>query len=217
MAANVNPDYYRPEKNRELVLRLFYFHYRVHVHSGGIYEATPDFFLVNPEVLDTMDIASRAADRQMIQECARRAASRSGHVAVVKRYNPKLNYYWLELMVMPFVLGDAVTEHNEKCLYFVLSHFAEHASQTPALYGDLAAELKSDKDLALMLKEIDRRSKEMCSWANIYPDDQLVRFDRDWPLAEVHRLLAILGNNSPGWCELFSETVSYMMQHRARF
>ncbi|MEO8330948.1 MAG: hypothetical protein ABI479_00820, partial [Gallionella sp.] len=104
-----NPNYYDVEQNGELVLKLFTAYYRANNHSGKIYDESPNFFLVKPEVLEGQDLATRSSDKLLLADCIQRAKARAGHIGVSKHRNPKLGYYWLELSVMPFMMGDAVS------------------------------------------------------------------------------------------------------------
>ena len=90
-----------------------------------------------------------------------RAQARNGYVGVSKWRNPKLNYYWLELSVFPYMLGDEVTQNNQSEFFYLLSQFIEYTKQHPKFYGDLTAEIDSDKDLALMLAEINKRGDKL--------------------------------------------------------
>ena len=117
---------------------------------------------------------------------------------------------------MPFELGDPVTENNKAQFYFMLSHFVEYAKQNPKMYGDLTAELDSDKDLALMLKEIIKLGNKLQPWLKIYSQEQLVSFNPNWPPAEVKKLLTSLKENDQEWCELFFECLIYVMGRKSK-
>ncbi len=216
MTVDINPDYYRIDKNQELVLKLFSAYYRAHLHSGKVFDDLPDFFLVKPEVLANKDFATRPSDKLLIDDCLQRAKERRGNVGVIKHRNPKLNYYWLELVPAPFMLGDVVTEDNEASFFYVLSQFVEYAKQNPKIYGDLATEINSDKDLALMLKEINKLGEKLRPLLAIYSEEQLVAFNRNWPLPEVKKLLGALKDNEQSWCEVLFETIIYMMGQKAK-
>lgn len=211
-----NPDYYRLNQNQELVLRLFGSYYRSAQHTGKMYEELPDFFMVKPEALANKELANRPSDKLILDDCIQRATARNGFVGVIRHHNPKLNYYWLELVVMPFMLGDAVTEDTQSSFFYLLSRFIDHAKSNPKLYGDLTAELDSDKDLALMLKEINKLGEKLRPLMEIYPEEQLVAFNRTWPLAEVQKLLASLKDNDLSWCEVFFEYLIYAMSHKGK-
>jgi hypothetical protein len=212
----INTAYHSVDKNQDLVLKLFHAYYRIHQHSGKLFEELPDFFLVRPAVLANKDIATRSSDKLIIDDCVQRASARNGYIGVIKHRNPKLNYYWLELVPMPFMLGDTVTEDNDGSFYFILSHFVEYAKQNPKLYGDITAEIDSDKDLALMLKEINRLGGKLRPLLSIYSEDQLVSFNRHWPVAEVKKLLDALKDNEQSWCEVFFEYLIYVMGHKTK-
>ncbi len=216
MMADVNAEYYRLDGNGDTVLRLLRAYYRSHQHSGKLYEELPGFFLVRPDVLAGKDLATRPSDKLTIDDVVQRALSRNGTVAVVKHYNSKMQYYWLDLAVMPFMLGDDVMEDTQNCLYFILSHFIDYARQHPRIYGDLDAELASDKDLALMFREFNKLGEKLRPLMQHYTEAQLVSFDRNWPLSDVQKLLAALKDNEQSWCEVFFETIIYMMGHRGK-
>ncbi len=212
----INLDYYRADKNQELVLKMFNAYYRAHQHSGKLFDEAPGFFLVRPQALGSGVAASRASDKLILDDCIQRATARNGYVGVFKNLNPKLQYYWLELLVMPFELSDPVTENNKGHFFFLLSHFVEYAKQNPKMYGDLTAELDSDKDLALMLKEIIKLGSKLHPMLKIYSEEQLVSFNRSWPPAEVKKLLESLKENDQEWCELFFECLIYVMGRKGK-
>ena len=215
-ADNINTTYYQIDKNHDLVRRLFHAYYRAHHHSGKLFDDFPDFFLVAPEVLANQDFATRASDKLIIEDCVQRAQARSGNVGVIKHRNPKLKYYWLELVVTPFMLGDQVTEDNEGAFYYLLCNFIEYAKQHPKVYGDLTADLGSDKDLALMLREINSFGEKLLPLLEFYSQEQLVLFNPHWPVSEVKKLLAALKDNEQSWCEVFFEYLMYVMGQKAR-
>ncbi len=214
--AGVDQDYLHVEKNRDSVLRLFRAYYRAHQSTGKMFDDLPDFFLVKPEVLKDADLMTRASDKLILDDCILRAQQRQGHVSVSKRKNPKLNYYWLELNVVPFVLGDAVTENNKNEFFYVLSNFIRFTKQHPAMYGDITAEIDSDKDLALMLKEINKQGDNLKAWLAVYPEEMLVRFKPNWPIGEVNKLLMTMKDNDQSWCEVFFEYLIYVMGRKDR-
>jgi hypothetical protein len=210
-AASIDQDYSNPNKNQELALKLFNTYYRSHNHTGKIYEDLPDMFLVKPEALMVKDLATRNSDKLILDDCIQRAIARNGYINVTKFYNSKLNYYWLELNVSPFMLGDTVNENNKSEFFYLLSRFVEYVKNNPNIYGDLTAELDSDKDLALMLKEINKMGDKLRPLFAIYPEEVLVAFNPKWPPTEVNKLLMALKGNELGWCEVFAESLIYVM------
>lgn len=207
----IDKNYDNPEKNQDLALKLFNTYYRSHNHTGKLYEELPDMFLVKPEALMVKDLATRNSDKMLLEDCIQRAHARNGYINVTKFYNPKLNYYWLELNVSPFMLGDSVNENNKSEFFFLLSRFVEYVKNNPKIYGDLTAELDSDKDLALMLKEINKMGDKLRPLFSRYPEEMLVTFNLKWPPTEVNKLLMALKGNELGWCEVFAESLIYVM------
>jgi hypothetical protein len=216
LPTGTNLDYYRVDKNQDLVLRLFRFYYRAHQNSGKLFDDLPDFFLVKPIVLKDADLTTRASDKLILDDCVHRAQERQGYVSVTKRKNPKLNYYWLELNVLPFMLGDAITENNKSEFFFVLGNFIDYTKKHPKTYGDITAEIDSDKDLALMLKEINKLGDKLMGLLPIYPVETLVRFNPNWPISEVNKLLMSLKDNDQSWCEVFFEYLIYVMSSKGK-
>jgi hypothetical protein len=212
----INPDYLRLDKNQDLVLRLFLSYYRAQQNSGKLFEGIPDLFLVNPEFLKGKELVTRASDRLILEDCIRRAQSRQGYIGVCKRRNPKLKYFWLELTVLPFALGDPVNEDNKNEFFFILSHFIEYTKTHPKIYGDITAEIDSDMDLALMLKEINKQGTSMKALLPYYSQDMLVRFNANWPISEVNKLLMTLKGNDQSWCEVFFEYLIYVMGRKGK-
>jgi hypothetical protein len=216
MPPPIEQDYLQVEKNQFQVLRLFRFYYRAHLNTGKLYEEMPDFFLVKPIVLKEDELTTRPSDQLLLDDCIARAQDRRGYVGVHKHKNPKLNYYWLELSVFPFILGDAVTENNASAFFHVLSNFIEYTKQHPNIYGDITAEIDSDKDLALMLREIRRQGTRLNELLSIYPLDMLVRFNAHWTISEVNKLLMTLKDNDQSWCEVFFEYLIYVMGRKGK-
>lgn len=210
-SATADRDYLNPNKNQELVLKLFNTYYRSHNHTGKIYEDLPNIFLVKPEVLMVKDLATRNSDKLILDDCIQRAHARNGYIHISKFFNAKLNYYWLELNVSPFMLGDTVNETNKSEFFYMLSRFVDYVKGNPNIYGDLNAELNSDKDLALMLREINKMGDQLLPLFEAYPEEVLVAFNPKWPPTEVNKLLMSLKGNELSWCELFAESLIYIM------
>lgn len=212
--ANHAQDFMRVETNQELVPKLFRAYYRSHQSSGKLFDDFPGFFLVKPIVLRDPELAERASDRLMIEDCITRAQTRKGYVGVCKWRNPKLNYYWLELSVFPFMLNDQVTQDNEPEFFYLLGQFIRYCHEHPKRYGDMLAGADQDKDLALMLDKILHRGSKLENLLAHYALDMLVRFDPDWPLAQVNSLLNTLKSSELDWCELFFEHIMYVMAQK---
>ncbi|OGS92615.1 MAG: hypothetical protein A2Z95_07225 [Gallionellales bacterium GWA2_60_18] len=214
--AAIDRDCYDVEKNGDFALKLFSAYYHAHNHTGKIYDDLPDFFLIKPEVLEGKVIASRSSDRMLLEDCIGRAKARGGYISVTKHRNPKLGYYWMELSVAPFRLGDAVTKENKGEFFHILTRFIEYTRQNPKVYGDLTAEIDSDKDLALMLDEIRQMGDRIGTMLELYPEQMLVSFNQSWPVTEVKKLLESLKDNDQDWCEVFFEYLIYVMGKKAR-
>ena len=211
VGAVANRIYYDVEKNAAMVLKLFNTYYRDHNHSGRIYEEFPDFFMFKPIVLDGKEIATRGSEKLLLDDCIQRAKRRNGYISVSKHRNPKLGYYWLELSVMPFMMGDPVGKENKGEFFFILTRFIEFTKQNPRIYGDLTGEIESDKDIALMLNGIARMASRLGTSLEIYPENMLVAYNPKWPVTEVQKLLQSLQDNDQDWCEMFFEYMRYVM------
>lgn len=208
--------YHDIEKNSALALEVFNAYYRTHNHSGKFFEEFPDFFLVKPDVLDGQSIATRVSEKLLLDDCISRAKARNGYIGVSKHRNPKLGYYWLELSVEPFMLGDAVTADNKGEFFFILTKFIEFTKQHPKMYGDLTAELDSDKDLELMFNGINRLASGLQALLENYPEKMLVSYNPKWPVLQVKQLLHSLKDNDQEWCELFFEYMIYVMGNKSK-
>jgi hypothetical protein len=215
-SAESSPDYYDVEKNADLVLTLFNSYYRSHNHSGKLYDNVPDFFLFKPNVLIGQEVATRNSEKILLDDCIRRANERQGFIGVTKHFNAKLGYYWLELSAMPFMLGDVVTEENKGEFFYVIAQFIEFTKQNTKAYGDLTAEIDSDKDLALMLTEISKIADRLAETLKCYPEEMIVSFNQKWPVAELKKLLHTLKESDQDWCELFFEYLIYVMGKKTR-
>jgi hypothetical protein len=216
LPTGINQDFFLVDRNQDMVLRLFRSYYRAHQNSGKLFDDIPDFFLVEPSVLQEADLVTRASDKLILDDCIHRAQARKGYIGVSKRKNPKLKYYWLELSVLPFVLGDPVTENNRNEFFYTLSDFIEYTKQHPKIYGDITAEIDSDKDLALMLKEINKLGDNLRALLPVYSQEMLVRFNPNWPISEVNKLLMTLKDNDQSWCEVFFEYLIYVMGRKGK-
>jgi len=206
-----SPEYYDVEKNDALVLKLFTTYYQSTNHSGKIYDESPNFFLVKPQALEGKVAATRSSDKLLLDDCVQRAKARNGYISVSKHRNPKLGYYWIELTVMPFMMGDAVSKDNKGEFFYILTKFIEYTKQNPKIYGDLTAEMESDKDIALMLGGINKMAGRLSTALKFYPEKMLVSYNPNWPVTEVKKLLHSLKENDQDWCEVFFEYLIYVM------
>jgi hypothetical protein len=213
--AVANQVYYDVEKNAGMVLKLFNAYYRDHNHSGKLYEDYPSFFMFKPEVLDGKEIATRGSEKLLLDDSIQRAKARKGYISVSKHRNPKLGYYWLELSVMPFMMGDPVSKDNKGEFFYILTKFIEFTKQNPRIYGDLTAEIESDKDIAVMLNGIGKMASRLSTSLEIYPENMLVSFNPKWPVTEVQKLLHSLKENDQDWCEMFFEYLRYVMSKKS--
>jgi len=204
-------EYLDLEKNGAMALKLFNAYYHDHVHSGKIYEDFPAFFLLKPSVLDGKVTTTRASEKLLLDDCIQRAKERNGYISVSKHRNPKLGYYWLELSVMPFMMGDPVAKDNKGEFFYILTKFIEFTKQNPKIYGDLTAEIESDKDIAVMLSGIGKMAARLRTSLEIYPENMLVSYNPRWPVTEVQKLLHSLKENDQDWCEMFFEYLRYVM------
>lgn len=207
----IQKNYHDIEKNAELALEVFNTYYRSHNHSGKLYEEFPDFFLVKPDLLAGREIATRPSEKLLLDDCIKRAHARKGYIGISKHRNPKLGYYWLELSVTPFMLGDAVTADNRGEFFYILTKFIEFTKQHPKMYGNVTADIESDKDVALMFNGINAMAECLNELLDIYPEKMLVSFNPKWPITQVKELLHSLKNNDQDWCELFFEHLIYVM------
>lgn len=198
----------------DAVLKLFNAYYRDHNHAGKIYDDFPNFFLFKPSVLEGKEIATRSSEKLLLDDVIQRAKARSGYISVSKHHNPKLGHYWLELSVMPFMMGDPVSKDNKGEFFYILTKFIEFTKQHPKMYGDLTAEIESDKDIALMLNGIKKMASRLSVSLDIYPENMLVSYNPNWPVTEVKKLLQSLKENDLDWCEMFFEYLMYVMSKK---
>lgn len=208
--------FFDTQKNDEYALKIFNSYYRDHNHSGKLYSDFPDFFMVRPAVLEGKDIATRPSEKILLEDFIQRAKSRNGHIGVSKHRNPKLGYYWLELSVLPFMLGDPVNKDNKGEFFYVLTKFIEFTKNNPKVYGDLTAEIDSDNDLAIMFDGISRMAGRLEESMQTYSESLLVSYNPNWPAAEVKNLLNSLKDNDQDWCQVFFEYVMYVMSSKPK-
>jgi hypothetical protein len=202
------------DQTEEAVLRLFNAYFRDHNHTGKLYDDFPNFILFKPDVLEGREIATRSSEKLLLDDVIERAKERNGYIGVSKHRNPKLGYYWLELSVMPFMMGDAVSKDNKGEFFYILTKFIEFTKQHPKMYGDLTAEVESDKDILLMLNGIKKMADRLSVSLEIYPEQMLVSYNPNWPVTEVKKLLQSLEENDQDWCEMFFEYMMYVMSKK---
>ena len=210
----VNRDFLNVDKNSDLALKLFLAYFRDHNHSGKIYEESPGFFLIKPAAIDGKVAVARSSEKLLLEDCVQKAKARNGYISVSKHRNPKLGYYWLELSVAPFMVGDPVAKDNKGEFFFILTKFIEFTKQHPKMYGDLTAEIESDKDIALMLNGIKKMASRLSAFLDIYPENMLVSYNPNWPVTEVKKLLQSLKEADLDWCEMFFEYLMYVMSKK---
>jgi hypothetical protein len=198
----------------EAILKLFKAYFHDHIHTGKLYEDFPSFFLFKPGVLEGREIASRNSEKLLLDDVIQRAKARNGSIGVSKHRNPKLGYYWLELSVLPFMMGDPVSKDNKGEFFYILTRFIEFTKQHPKMYGDLTAEVESDKDILLMLNGIKKMADRLSVSLEIYPENLLVSYNPNWPVTEVQKLLQSLKENDQDWCEMFFEYMMYVMSKK---
>jgi len=208
--------FFDTQKNDEYALKVFNSYYGDHNHSGKLYSDFPDFFMVRPAVLEGKDIASRPSEKLLLEDFIQRAKARNGYVGVSKHRNPKLGYYWLELSVLPFMLGDSVNKDNKGEFFYVLTKFIEFTKKNPKIYGDLTAEIDSDKDLAIMFDGISRMANRLQESIEMYSEEMLVSYNPNWPASEVKNLLNSLKDNDQDWCQVFFEYMMYVMSNKSK-
>ena len=208
--------FFDTQKNDEYALKVFNSYYRDHNHSGKLYSDFPDFFIVRPAVLEGKEIASRPSEKILLEDYIKRAKARNGYIGVSKHRNPKLGYYWLELSVLPFMLGDSVNKDNKGEFFYVLTKFIEFTKKNPHMYGDLTAEIDSDNDLAIMFDGISRMADRLSESINVYSEGLLVSYNPNWPVTEVKSLLNSLKDNDQDWCQVFFEYVMYVMSQKSK-
>ena len=213
-AADNKESYLNTEKNGESVLKLFKSYYHTHTHTGKIYEDFPPFFMFKPSLLEGKEISTRNSEKVLLEDVVQRAKARQGYIGVSKHRNPKLGYYWLELSVMPFMMGDTVTKENKGEFFYVLTKFIEFSTQNPKMYGDLTAEMESDKDIGVMLDGITKMASRFSTSLELYPEHMLVSYNPKWPVTDVQKLLHSLKDNDQDWCDMFFEYLMYVMSKK---
>jgi len=208
-------NYQEAGKSDEAVLKLFKAYFHDHIHTGKLYEDFPNFFMFRPGVLEGREIATRNSEKLLLDDVIQRAKARNGSIGVSKHRNPKLGYYWLELSVLPFMMGDPVSKDNKGEFFYILTKFIEFTKQHPKMYGDLTAEVDTDKDILLMLDGIKKMAGRLSVSLEIYPEQMLVSYNPNWPVSEVKKLLQSLKENDQDWCEMFFEYMMYVMSKKS--
>lgn len=117
--------------NAQRVLNFFTVYYRSQKRNGSVLNAAPDFFLVKPIVLTSILNEVRGTEQTWLKECFNRALARQGYVAVSKHYNRKLDHYWIDFSVMPFMLGDDLSSGDNAPFFYALDHFISFTKKPP--------------------------------------------------------------------------------------
>jgi hypothetical protein len=92
----------------------------------------------------------------------------------------------------------------------------QYTKANPDVYGDVTAEIDSDKDLALILKEINKLGENLRALLLGYQLLMLVTFNPNWPVQEVNKIMMSLKGNEQSWCEVFAEYLIYVMGRKSR-
>jgi hypothetical protein len=113
-------------------------------------------------------------------------------------------------------MGDPVSKDNKGEFFYILTKFIDFTKKNPRMYGDLTAEIESDKDAALMLDGIGKMASRLSTALKVYPEKMLVSYNPNWPVAEVQKLLLSLKENDQNWCQLFFEYLIYVMGKKSK-
>jgi hypothetical protein len=113
------------------------------------------------------------------------------------------------------MMGDAVSKDNKGEFFYILTKFIEFTKLHPKMYGDLTAEIESDKDIAVMLNGISKMATRLGTSLELYPESMLVSYNPKWPVTEVQKLLHSLKDNDQDWCEMFFEYMMYVMSKKS--
>ena len=62
-----------------------------------------------------------------------------------------------------------------------------------------------------MLREINKMGDQLLPLFESYPEEVMVAYNPKWPPTEVNKLLMALKGNELSWCELFAESLIYIM------
>lgn len=199
------------EKNEALAKQIFHAYYRTPDASGEIYRTFPEFFLIQPEVLDDSLLAFNKQELPLIANARSRASARAGFLGVSKYFDEKFAYHWIKIAAYPFVLSDLNT-HQQDEFFYLLNKFVQFTQKNPSVYGDLTADAVSDHDVALMLGSIAQNAQIFEKKLQHYPVQMLLSFDAAWPTSQVKNLLASLAVNEQSWQPLFLEHLRSVMR-----
>lgn len=201
------------EKNAQFALQVLNAYYLTPDPTGKSYAAFPDFFLIDPKLLDLKQLSIHSQEKKLLRECQERALQRNGYIGITKYYDEKFGYHWIKLSVFPFRLGDEVDEKKSE-FFYVINKFVEFSKKNPGVYGDVTAECEIDQDIALMLREIRKTAELLNEKIKFYPIEMLVAFDPLWPAAEVKKLLVTLESSEQSWDQLFLEYLHDVLRQK---
>lgn len=202
------------DQNEAFATQVFDAYFRTPDATGKTYDAFPDFFLIKPQVLDSMRLSLHSQEEQSLLACKTQALARDGYIGVTKYFDEEFAYHWIKFSPYPFKLGDDANE-NQAEFYTLFSRFILHTHEHTTIYGDLSTPSDADQDVTSLLRDIGDRAAQINDKLMRYPESMLLSYDISWPTSEVGKLMSTLASNDEDGHRLFMEYLRYAMRRKA--
>lgn len=202
------------EHNAAFATHVFDAYFRTPDATGKTYDAFPDFFLIKPQVLDSMRLPLHSQEEQSLLACKTQALARNGYIGVTKYFDEEFAYHWIKFSPYPFKLGDDACE-NQAEFYALFSRFILYTREHTSIYGDLTTPSDADHDVGSLLRDIGDRAAQLNEKLKRYPESMLLSYDTSWPASEVGKLLSTLASNDEDGHQLFMEYLRHAMRRKA--
>lgn len=207
------------ENNSAYARKLLDAYFHTPDMSEASWAAFPAFFLLKPEVVDTLvsfahgEAAHRQA-AQALRTCQAQAIDRSGYIGISKYGDGIYVAHRIDYSPYPFRLGDAASPGQAE-FYALLSRFILHTHQQPGIYGDLTAPGEADPDVGSLLREIADRAMSLNKRLQHYPESMLISYDPSWPSRQVRQLLSGYADIDRDGHDLFVRYLRHAMRSNA--
>lgn len=202
------------EQNAAFATQVFDAYFRTPDASGKVYDAFPEFFLIKPQVLDTMRFPLPSQEEQSLLACKSLVLARNGYIGVTKYFDEEYAYHGIKFSPYPFELGDDASD-NQAEFYAIFSRFILHTREHASIYGDLTTPGDADQDVGLLLRDIGDRAAQLNEKLKRYPESMLISFDPLWPASEVRELLSTYACNDEDGHNLFMGYLRHAMRNKA--
>lgn len=164
----------------------------------------PDFILSRTEHVIRFKSNLFSAHKN-IGDCIEKAIARNGYIGIMIYTNKKLDYFWLEFVEFPFVIGDAVSSVNIDAMFYLLNDFINFSINNPVIYGNIITGIDDDKDLKMMIGQIRKRADNFTELTKDYELNHLCKSQNWLTFSQVTKLLSSVKTAIDPWSDLIVE------------